>query len=670
MLRMKDIKIIVLEFDWLFTQEVTNCKISFDFQQEDEYIKNNLRDVRLIETLLTSLYYRGYTLKIIARQEPCDNQSLQGKELIKKYLDLGFGENRLFLRDESDFYTYETGFESRLVNCFRDIITEYHSKTSDLIDLDNPEDIVKKVLVIGSRNMVSLKNILKDSFVSVDLTDSRNHIQNISDLIYFGHTTMDQDFHSLNYLHHDLNLRYLKETADEHLMLEKIRSHEASLMVKVESYSAIEKVLRGLLRLSEDAARGALPVELKNAEKNVVDSFRHGSDVLRSNKDAPEVVMQKQALFILIKQQIEKLFNEFELDEGPYLASIQLSIKKLSEKREYAFKQWDENTKSKIRLDEQIDSKRKRIFSQLIIERTEFCQEIRKNVYPNTSPLFKACINGNVELVDKIFHEESGFFESANDFFDKIDDISGLAPIHFACRLGHKDLFDYLVNAGCNLELADKKGYVPIHHAVMGRQADFVSILFIKGVAINARGEYGRTPLHAAVFWRSTLEIFDILLKAGANIMLTSNSEEFLTPLELAAEKGHALFVQKLLLLQNKLGLGVPTTHDGKLRCVVKAILNGFKDVVKVFKDNGHTITRAEEEDLIKIAKKNRNVAKNIYEFFAEYYPASLAVLNPSNPRVSGPTFFSAIQALPASTPSASSHSTAPATSPSLIPRE
>jgi len=133
--------------------------------------------------------------------------------------------------------------------------------------------------------------------------------------------------------------------------------------------------------------------------------------------------------------------------------------------------------------------------------------------------------------------------------FDGVD-MSDCALIHFASRYGHKEIVDFLISKGANLEMVDNKQMTPLlyascydqievmkllinmkanilakdsnnmnslHYASKNGNIAIVELLISKNVKINDQwSKYGKKAIHfAAQSQKNHIEIVDFLLRCG-----------------------------------------------------------------------------------------------------------------------------------------------------------
>lgn len=85
---------------------------------------------------------------------------------------------------------------------------------------------------------------------------------------------------------------------------------------------------------------------------------------------------------------------------------------------------------------------------------------------------------------------------------------TGYPPIHLAVRSGSKDLVEFLLKAGVDVNQKDIEDSTPMHHACCWNvDVNIAKFLLFNGADVCAIDKYGYTPLHRAMWHRSNREI-------------------------------------------------------------------------------------------------------------------------------------------------------------------
>jgi ankyrin repeat protein len=102
-------------------------------------------------------------------------------------------------------------------------------------------------------------------------------------------------------------------------------------------------------------------------------------------------------------------------------------------------------------------------------------------------------------------------------------------PLH--CAIGEnfraKELVDFLVEKGANIQSKDSIGWTPLHHAAYYENKDIVALLIKRGADVNVVDNNGKTPLHLITttfkfivedIVYSHIEAAELLISKGADI--------------------------------------------------------------------------------------------------------------------------------------------------------
>ena len=99
---------------------------------------------------------------------------------------------------------------------------------------------------------------------------------------------------------------------------------------------------------------------------------------------------------------------------------------------------------------------------------------------------------------------------------------SGFTMLHHAAKEDRPDIIEFLVNAGCDINVGDDEGQTPLHKAAMFGNAESVKLLLEKGADVNKVDNSGHTPLHIAIITGGDVEVVSTLL-TKANILIKNN---------------------------------------------------------------------------------------------------------------------------------------------------
>ncbi|XP_046563927.1 uncharacterized protein LOC124272766 [Haliotis rubra] len=124
--------------------------------------------------------------------------------------------------------------------------------------------------------------------------------------------------------------------------------------------------------------------------------------------------------------------------------------------------------------------------------------------------LHMACLGGNVDICKYLLSKNIVGIESRGQY--------NRTTVMIAASMGHRDLFDFLVNKGCDLSVVDGDGNNIVHVACLGGNVDICKYLLSNDiVGIESRGQYKRTPVMKAAS-KGHRELFDFLLNKGCDL--------------------------------------------------------------------------------------------------------------------------------------------------------
>ena len=124
-----------------------------------------------------------------------------------------------------------------------------------------------------------------------------------------------------------------------------------------------------------------------------------------------------------------------------------------------------------------------------------------------------------------------------------------------------------MIGAGAHLDEAISDGHTSLHFSSAKGCCQVMAALIEAGANVNSRGPAGITPLYAAA-WEGKVAAVTVLLRAEADPLLTrvDPSGRLFTPLDAAAQNGHADVVHELVRLVGMGGLGGASAGERALR--------------------------------------------------------------------------------------------------------
>ncbi|MDR0590302.1 MAG: ankyrin repeat domain-containing protein [Puniceicoccales bacterium] len=100
----------------------------------------------------------------------------------------------------------------------------------------------------------------------------------------------------------------------------------------------------------------------------------------------------------------------------------------------------------------------------------------------------------------------------------------GRTALHYAAENGHKKVVRFLLDNGADEKIKDGQGKTALHYAAEGGQFDIVTFLVLRNnIPVNARDNQGRTPLHYAAE-NGHKNVVRFLLDNGADVNTRTNN--------------------------------------------------------------------------------------------------------------------------------------------------
>ena len=210
------------------------------------------------------------------------------------------------------------------------------------------------------------------------------------------------------------------------------------------------------------------------------------------------------------------------------------------------------------------------------------------NACSSVTPLMMAIENGHVSAVT--FLTERGADVTRTDE-------CGYKALHYACiNNSSPEVFSCLLEKGADINACLNDGMTPLMIAAEDSLVNVVTFLIKQGANVDLQDNYGKTALHYALgSLNFSFEILCCLIQKGADVNTGSN--EKLTPLMIAAEKGHINALTLLIKfgadvdLQDKNGKTAPhhAVYGSDVSCEILSCLIGSGADVNAGTNNGVT---------------------------------------------------------------------------------
>ncbi|KAJ3663431.1 hypothetical protein Zmor_007693 [Zophobas morio] len=211
--------------------------------------------------------------------------------------------------------------------------------------------------------------------------------------------------------------------------------------------------------------------------------------------------------------------------------------------------------------------------------------------YDNVVKLF-----GNEKFC--ISHGEINFVTMANQY----------TLLFLACVLGHKQIVQFLVKSGAEIDRADNHGFTPLYVASELGYEETVKYLVKSGAEINGCTKDGRTPFYAACYSGHT-NIVEYLHQSGADINCADVDGH--TPLRTASFSGHQKTVEYLV----ESGVEINRADNEGFTPLYRASQNGHEETVKCLVKSGAEINRCAKDGRTPLCAACESGHKNIAEY-------------------------------------------------------
>ncbi|HWI47026.1 MAG TPA: ankyrin repeat domain-containing protein [Rummeliibacillus sp.] len=133
--------------------------------------------------------------------------------------------------------------------------------------------------------------------------------------------------------------------------------------------------------------------------------------------------------------------------------------------------------------------------------------------------LFEAAAAGKLSRVKELVESDTKLVsEYAND---------GFTALGLASYLGYKDIVEYLIDKGADLNSTSKNSMkvMPLHSAVATKKVGIAELLLKNGAKVNATQDSGWTPLHEATL-HGQIEMIQLLIRYGADPTIKKDDGE------------------------------------------------------------------------------------------------------------------------------------------------
>ncbi|PWZ38936.1 putative protein S-acyltransferase 23 [Zea mays] len=156
--------------------------------------------------------------------------------------------------------------------------------------------------------------------------------------------------------------------------------------------------------------------------------------------------------------------------------------------------------------------------------------DVNATDHARQTALHWAAVRGSTSVAD-VLMEHGARVEAA--------DVNGFRAVHVASQYGQTAFLHHIISKyGADFDALDIDGRSALHWAAYKGNADTIRLLLFMDANQVRQDKNGCTPLHWAAI-RGNLEVCTVLVHTGTKEELTLKDSGGLTPVQLAAEKGH-----------------------------------------------------------------------------------------------------------------------------------
>ena len=195
-------------------------------------------------------------------------------------------------------------------------------------------------------------------------------------------------------------------------------------------------------------------------------------------------------------------------------------------------------------------------------------------IYREKAPFFDAIRRGDMATLESELSKDP-------DLRDKLD-MSGKTALVVAVIHGRKEMVDFLLDKGADINTSDSNGAPPLLYTLepYGKK-EMMKFLISRGADVNAVGWRRKDPALRMAAKRGYEERINLLLFHGAQVNATDDMGR--TPLMAAAKEGYGRIAR--ILLEH--GATVNTRAEFGDTAIWLAVENGHTEIVKILLENG-----------------------------------------------------------------------------------
>ncbi|XP_028981974.1 serine/threonine-protein phosphatase 6 regulatory ankyrin repeat subunit A [Diachasma alloeum] len=189
--------------------------------------------------------------------------------------------------------------------------------------------------------------------------------------------------------------------------------------------------------------------------------------------------------------------------------------------------------------------------------------------------LHLASMNGNTDLVRFLVQDHSAVIDVLT--------LRKQTPLHLAAGSGQLEVCKLLLELGASIDATDDQGQKPIHAAAMNNYAEVAQLFLQRHPSlVMACTKDGNTCAHIAAMQGSVRVIEELMKFDRQGVISARNKLTEATPLQLAAEGGHAEVVKALV----RAGASCADENRAGFTAVHLAAQNGHGQVLEVMRSS------------------------------------------------------------------------------------
>ena len=232
-------------------------------------------------------------------------------------------------------------------------------------------------------------------------------------------------------------------------------------------------------------------------------------------------------------------------------------------------------------------------------------------VAPSGEEIFYAVKDKNLELVKGMIDKNASLV--------KLKDEAGNTPLHHAAMIGSRDIIEYLLSRGADINAQNTQLNTPLHEAMQNQKEDVGMLLIDKGTDLNKTNIFQQTPLHRAASLDQK-RIGEMLIAGGVDIDPLDRWQR--TPFLLVARQtGNVKFGK--LLLDN--GANINSKDRDNQMALNLAAWKGYNDFIDFLLDNGAEYYSSAQENRWMLISSVRCGSARLFKVVLDKQPELLS---------------------------------------------